>query len=106
LIFLSSWAFTGATGISETPVAFIPVVGAFIVAGRINGSIVPSNGFSQAVGSLAVATYVAAGVLQLGGIAMAALGAAFPIQWLERDVGGAKVTVLPAPGGLSVIARF
>ena len=106
LIFLGSWAFTGATGIAETPAAFIPVVGAFIVAGRISGSISPTNGFSQAIGSLAVATYVAAGVLQLGGIAMAALGAAFPIHWLERDVGGAKVTVLAAPGGASVIARF
>jgi hypothetical protein len=106
LIFLGSWAFTGATGISETPASFIPVVGAFIVAGRISGSISPTNGFLQAIGSLAVATYVAAGVLQLGGIAMAALGAAFPIHWLERDVGGAKVTVLPAPGGASVIARF
>lgn len=106
LIFLGSWVFAGVTGFSETPASFIPVVGSFIVADRIGRSISPTNGFSQALGSLAVATYIASGVLQLGGIAMAAFGAAFPMEWLERDVGGAKVTVIPAPGGASVIARF
>jgi hypothetical protein len=105
IMFGVAWLFTGFTGISINPLAFVPVVGALALTAQV-ASPTPRGGFTDTLGALGVAMFVATGVVQLLGVGLFVLGLAMPQLWLERDLGDVHVALAPSPFGANVVARF
>lgn len=105
IMFGVGWLFTGFTGISINPLAFVPVVGAFALTAQV-ASPTPRGGFTDTLGALGVAMFVAAGVVQVLGVGLFVLGFVMPQLWLERDLGDVHVALAPTPFGANVVGRF
>lgn len=82
-----------------------PVVGAFALTAQV-ASPTPRGGFTDTLGALGVAMFVAAGVVQVLGAGLFVLGFAMPQLWLERDLGEVHVALAPSPSGANVVGRF
>lgn len=105
ILFGVGWLFTGFTGISINPLAFVPVVGAFALAAQVASSS-SQGGFTATLGAFGVAMFAAAGVVQLLGAALFVFGVAMPQLWLERDLGDVHVALAPTPFGANLVGRF
>lgn len=100
----SAWLLSGFSSTSLSSVGFIPLVGSFVVAGQLGA--INGSGFAGGLGSIAIALFVTAGLVQLGGAALMVAGLAVPQLWLERDVGDVQLALVPTPSGAQLIGRF
>lgn len=95
------WVFSGLTGIGLNPIGFVPIVGPFVLAAQLG-----ANGGTSFLGTLGVAMFAVAGVVQVVGAGLLIAGVALPEFWLERDVGGVHLALVPSPGGAQLTGRF
>lgn len=105
ILFGVGWLFTGFTGISINPLAFVPVVGAFALAAQV-GAGSSQGGFTATLGAFGVAMFATAGIVQVVGAGLLVLGVAMPQLWLERDLGDVHVALAPTPFGANLVGRF
>ena len=111
-MYLVSAVGAAALGGSEGRVMYIPIVGPFILAGRIDfGHSGILSGVADFVSGLGVIGLIADGMAQAGGAAMLAVGLAREKKVLLRDsVAGTKVRVVPMPisggGGIGIVGTM
>ena len=105
VLFGLGWLLTGIAGISVNSLAFVPFVGAFVLAAQTaTGSV--RGGFLSTAGAFGVGLFVITAVVQLAGAGLLVLAAALPQRWLERDLGDVHVALVPSIAGANLVGSF